>query len=253
MSVSVGKKEFFAGFRPIFVFWMLRRMPTWKEVAVSNAIVGRVLSSASALARSTNSSLALLILSATIVSILAASSSAAVTVWEDQFTAPSAGWNVPVGTSFTYQASAAPNSEDGFEVVYTSTTSGAQYATYTLPFTNLLPGDKIEWGVRTYWPYTAGATGDRVLLENAVYDSGFAIHDSGNSFTKLSVPVSGTLQLTNNLWLGTNSGAFGQADSVMYLDYVRITREVVPEPGCLMLASLAIGMIGAARRRERNR
>lgn len=29
--------------------------------------------------------------------------------------------------------------------------------------------------------------------------------------------------------------------------------DAVPEPGCLVLASLAIGMIGAARRRERNR
>lgn len=190
-----------------------------------------------------------------IASLEAATCSAAFVVWEDQFTAPSAAWNVPAGTTFTYQPSSAANSEDGFEVVFTSTVPGAQYATYTLPFTELLAGDRIEWGVRTYWPYSAGATADRILLETAVFDSGFAIHDSGDTFTKLSQEVAGTLAASDSLWLGNNSAATNvdlNVPSVMYLDYIRITREV-PEPAALTLFAMAavIGL-GACQRRMRS-
>ncbi len=186
--------------------------------------------------------------------LTAAACPAAFVVWEDQFTGPDAGWSVPGDSTFTYQASSAANSEDGFELVFTSTSPSVQYATYSLPFTALLPGDKLEWGVRTYWPYSSGATADRVTLENAVYDSGFTIHDSGDLFTKLSKSVNGTLQATTNLYLGNSSAATavdGQVPSVMYVDYVRITREV-PEPGTIALSCLALGLFGFVSIRGRS-
>jgi hypothetical protein len=179
--------------------------------------------------------------------------SAPTVIWEDQFTAPDANWSIPDGVTFTYQASPASNSEDGFELVFTSTTRDDLYVGYTLPFTKLIAGDKIEWGVRTYWPYSAGATADRVSLEDVVYDSGFTIHDSGNTFTKISQPVEGIMRETSNLYIGTNSAATKvniNVPSVMYFDYVRITREV-PEPAALSILGIAAGFAVAVRRNRR--
>lgn len=171
------------------------------------------------------------------------SSAELVTVWEDQFTSISPDWGMEEGVEFVSQP--VPEgvvSEDGFELRFTSFVGSAIYIRKTIPANLVLPGDRVEYSVRTQYPNQYA--GDRLNLVAEVgdaFDSGFVAHDSssgleyklepGTLFDAFDTTLQQGLRAEDNLWLGNNGwGGVGVA-STIYVDYIRIIGERTISPG----------------------
>jgi hypothetical protein len=172
-----------------------------------------------------------------------AAQAAIVTVWEDQFTSISAGWNVPASSTFITQASpfGVIGSEDGFEAKFTNTAGVARYAVLTIPAGLVQAGDMVQYAIRSDFSNKFAA--DRVNLVSPsggnAFDSGFVVHDSAGGLTFRSEPgtvfslanttLTQGLRATNNLFLGNNGYGGGGIESIFYIDYIRIVGErIVP-------------------------
>ena len=172
-----------------------------------------------------------------------AAQAAIVTVWEDQFTSISAGWNAPASSTFVSQASpfGVIGSEDGFEAKFTNTAGVARYAVLSIPAGLVQAGDMVQYAIRSDFSNKFAA--DRVNLVSPsggnAFDSGFVVHDSpggqtfrsepGTAFSVANTTLMQGLRATNNLFLGNNGYGGGGVESIFYIDYIRIVGErVVP-------------------------